>query len=185
MLISKTDIAAYTGKTYSTAHQTELDRLCQAVQTAFENETGRFFAEEATTEITEYLNGPLTRISPKYFPISAIVSLQEKNDWDASYVDYEYEYALTDDNKVIQVQGSVGYATIPNSIKLVYKAAQIPADVKQAFIEWVLLIWNARFNSGKQTSQEQKGTQTETYYSIDNLPANIKSVLMRYKRFYV
>lgn len=185
MLISKTDIAAYTGKTYSTAHQTELDRLCQAVQIAFENETGRFFAEESTTEITEYLNGPLTRISPKYFPISEVVSLQEKNDWDASYVDYEYEYAITDDSKVIEVQGSVGYSTIPNSIKLVYKAAQIPADVKQAFIEWVLLIWNARFNSGKQTSQEQKGTQTETYYSIDNLPANIKSVLMRYKRFYV
>ena len=185
MLISKTDIASYTGKTYSAAQQTELDRLCQAVQTAFETETSRFFSEAAATEITEYLNGPLTKLSPKYFPISEVVSLQEKNDWDASYVDYDYNYAIVDNGDAIQVEGTVGYATIPNSIKLVYKASEIPADVKQAFIEWVLLIWNARFNSGKQTSSEQKGTQTETYYSIDNLPANIKSVLMRYKRFYV
>lgn len=184
MLISKTDIANYTGKTYSTAHQTELDRICGAVQSAFEQETGRFFVEDADTEITQYFNGPLTLLKPKYIPVTEVVTLKEKNDWEGSYVTFD-GYHDIDPDGFVALSGSIGYSSIPNSIQLVYKGSAIPADVKQAFIEWVLLIWNARFKSGKIASQEQKGTQSETFYSIDNLPVNIKSVLMRYKRFYV
>lgn len=181
--ITFSDIEAYTRKNYDKDSQSELDRIALAVQQAFIDYTSRNFPDEATTDITEYFNCELSEIYPSQFPVSSVESLEYKTDWDGSYSAYANNYAIID-SRYIALEAKIG-SDLAKSVKLVYRASVAPEDVKQCLIEWVLLIWNARTQAGQLAKSEQKGTKSVNYHQIDNLPANIMSVLNRYKVLYV
>lgn len=179
--ISNTNIASYTQKTYAAAQQTELDRLCNAVEEAFKGETRRDYPDAATDTIIQYFQTPQARDTfyLKNSPATQIVSVEYYDSVSETYQTYTDSKWLVDGYKVIL--NSSLFDTVPNYVKISYKAATAPADVIQALIEWVLLIWNSRFDAGQLSKSKQAGTTRRDYLVIDNLPANIKSVINRYR----
>lgn len=179
--ITNTNIASYTRKTYAAAEQTELDRLCNAVEAAFKGETRRDYPDVADDTIVEYFQTPqkTNTFRLKNTPATEIVSVEYYDQVSEAYATYDDDKWLVDGYKIIL--NTFVYDSVPNYIKISYKAETAPYDVVQALIEWVLLIWNSRFDAGQLSKSKQAGTTRKDYLVIDNLPANIKSVINRYR----
>lgn len=180
-LITHEAISLYNGKVYTEAQQAELDRICEAVENQFKLFTnGRRFSEDAPTEHTEFISREnVDRIYPTIKPVS-IVSVSYLSDFGAE------TYTVIDAADYMLRGEFIKFAYNLNGYyKVIYTGETIPADVKQALIEWVMLIYGAKGKDGKQTSSEAKGTAQNNYMIKDSLPVFIKQVIDNYTIYYV
>lgn len=172
-LIAHTDISAYNGKTYESAQQTELTRLCGVVEKLFERMTnGRRFSDNASTEFTQELEVENKDTIDLPIRPTSITSISYLSDFG------DEAYTVIDSGDYMLRGVAIKFAyTLNGYYKVVYKGETIPADVKQALIEWVMLLYGAKNTDGKQTSTEARGTSQNNYMIKENLPVFIQQVI--------
>ena len=178
-IITNDDISSYTGWELSQQEKIEVDRICQSVSNMFEKATGRTYSADADDAVTEHLTlqQPVTQIFLRNTPATEITSIEtlDLGSSPASYEAVGVVYHLIAGYKIM-LSGAIS-----GQIKIVYKGATAPNDVKQALIEWALLLWGARFDDGKIASKENIGVTNKEYMVVDNLPANIQQVIDQHK----
>lgn len=141
---------------------------------------GRRFSDNANTEFTEEME--IEGKDTIDLPIrpTSITSVSYLSDFGSE----AYTVIDSADYMLRGVLIKFAYA-LHGYYKVVFKGETIPADVKQALIEWVLLLYGARNTDGKQTSSEARGTSQNNYMIKENLPVNIQQVIEAQTIYYV
>lgn len=182
MLIDNSTIALYTEKVYTAQQQDELDRIAQTVQNLFKTMTGgRVFTNSDTPDAEFEYMYCVDNEDRLYLPsrLTAVVTLEYLSDADPeTFTEYTDPYLVR--NGYIDFRFNV-----VGEFKLTYKAEIMPEDVKQALIEWAMLIFTSKANNGKQTNSEARGTSTNNYMMKNNLPVFIQQVIEAHKIYHV
>lgn len=122
-----------------------LEELIDNVSKMFETECDREFS---STEHTEYFSGGGRRwIRPKHYPITAITSLWDDNDWgwnNDDLVDTD-EYKISNDERFVILKNTTFVNAVEN-VKVTYTAgySTIPLDLKMVCIDEVARLYKAR-----------------------------------------
>lgn len=180
MIITHVDLENYTDKIYTESQRKQLDRLCTTVENLFTQMTGG--AEFSTLVTDEHVKIiELDNEDRIYLPgeIESIVSLEYLSDNDPeTWTTYDEPFLVR--GKYISL-----YVDVSGEFKVTYQMATASEVVKQALIEWVMLIHSSRMTQGRQTSSEGRGTTTNNYMMIESLPVFIKQVIEAHRIYHV
>lgn len=180
-LIGYADVQNFTGFTFASAEQTELDLLAGAVEAQFNKATGRVFYSNATTNHIQYfsLQGSKNTFYLKSAPSTSLVSVELFDENSEAYAAFTGKKYLVDGLKVVIDEYLVN--RVPNYVKITYKGAIVPADVKQMLVEWTLLIFNSRHDAGQFKKSASASDVKRDYLIVENLPANLQNIIDLYR----
>ena len=151
---------------------------------------GNIFAPNANP-IVEYISVDYdtNRIYPKYYPINSIVSVEESDRYTTdSTVHVPLQTGTQfylDDDSIVRVPGSLGFANwpiSPSTVKLTYTAGYnlttAPADLQLATIQLVNYYVNTEYVPSRSL---QGATIINPSAGVAELPAHVRTILDTYK----
>ena len=175
--IAKTDIEKYLNITLSTAGGNLVDSLIAGVDEYIDRETGRSWTKGANDEITEVFDGGVNKFVVSKPNIATIVSVEVDGQAVDSADIFNYgtyvklDYTPAKANQIVEV---------------VYKtsATALPADLKQAEIQWVSQMFKESGDAGKVTNSISTGPVSINFKSqYGPAPEFVTKVINSYKTF--
>ena len=170
--IVKADVAKFLNITLNPTGEALVDSIIPAVEAAAESYCNRKWG--VTGPQTETFDGGSGIYFPRYTPIDSITSITI-DDTALTAADY---FTYTDYIRLDSLAAS-GY----RNVTIVYSPnAPLPADVKQALIQWTAEIFKNAEDAGKVTRRASVAGSLEVDFLVqDGMPKFVEDVLNSYR----
>lgn len=173
MYIANTDIAKYLNITLTTNGQALVDSLIAAVDAYIDSQCNRTFTKASNTNIVETFDGGTDTFFTKNH-VASIISITNSGSTVNSGDIYNYgsyiklAYLATDKPQTVVIT----YRTDDNGL---------PADLKQAEIQWVADMFKSANDAGKVTSRVSMGPISVDFLVQDGVPKFVEMIINRYR----
>lgn len=181
--ITKSNVATYLGITLTANGESVVDSLIPAIDQAIDTYCGRSWSKQANDNITEIFDGGTDVFFVKNPPIASVVSVKvgKEAGYAGDLLDAAGdEYYIYD----TYIQLAAQAVDVPRSVEIVYKSSAnaLPADIKQAEIQWVAELFKASPDAGKVVKDISIGSMRVSYARGESdMPEYVKRVLDTYK----
>ena len=173
MYIANTDIAKYLNITLTTNGQALVDSLIAAIDAYIDRECNRTWTNSNTTNIVETFDGGTDTFFPKYH-VKTITSITESG----STLDPSHYF-----NYGSYIKLDEAAADLPQAVVITYKTDDngLPADLKQAEIQWVADMFKSANDAGKVASRVSMGPISVDFLAQDGIPKFVEMVVNKYR----
>ncbi len=178
--ITKADVATFLNITLTANGEALVDSLIPAVEAYAKDYCNRTW-NNGSIDIVETFDGFADTFFPKNAPIDAITGVTVNG----QAIDTAYLYNYGTHIKLGAYATMLDYSYRPfgyRSVVITYRAnSPLPADLKQALIQWAADIFKSSEDAGKTLTQVHVGTVRAYFTAQDGIPKFVEMVLNKYR----
>lgn len=182
---STTEVANFLGVTFTAGQITQCSALIEAAEVAFDGETNRAWLTGAIADETHWW--PQGRVFLNYPPVATLGTVKARPRTLTGLTD-EVLVADTDYEAISLTTGEVSLAEpfLYDRVKVSYTpVATVPADIRQAIIEWVAAQMQASLNPDtygvERVTLPDYSVQFSRAIMNGTMPPAVKAVADRYR----